>query len=525
MKLLQKNTLVLLSLLAALIAPPALANAGKVIFAFGDVSVERPDPDVLSQGMPVEEGDVIVTGTNGYVQLLLEDETKIAIRPDSRFTILALEMPAGGGFPAIGAGATPRTEFSLQRGGFRTLTGRIAEEEPRSYQVSTPNAVVGIRGTNYVARLCAGDCGSSTEDGLFVGVTTGSVFLSNNAGELDLRRNQFGFARNFNTPPVLLMAPPASLQDEGIDGLIEEEEEEESEEEQTAQNEEDEAESEEEGESEAEEVAEEFGSEGEETETAEASTASDSAPVATTSDGVDQSINSADGADLTGGDNVASNLLAFSTSEFAIATTAGSIDESNGGVSGFRSLGASGAIESYEIGTASDINQGFDPVTELKWGRWSGGTATVDGAAVDLTSSSLHYIVAPSEDVSQTITGSASYVLVGNTDPTDNQGNIGILGDAQLLADFTNMTVQSDLLLSIDNAVWGASGTGDITNALFEGLYDTVTVNGASGASGGFAGVFTGFEGGGLPAGAGMNYNLLNEDKIINGTAIFNRSN
>lgn len=514
------QSIVFVSLLSTKAVVPAHANVGKVIFAFGNVSVERPAPDVLSQGMPVEEGDVIVTGSNGYVQLLLKDETKIAIRPDSRFTILALEMPAGGGFPAIGAGVTPRTEFSLQQGGFRTLTGRIAEAQPRSYQVSTPNAVVGIRGTNYVARLCAGDCGPATEDGLFVGVTTGAIFLTNNAGELDLTRNQYGYARNFNTPPVRLISPPASLQDEGIDGLVEEEEE--SDEEQTAQGEESEGEREGEGESEAEEVAEEFGSEAGETETADTPSSRETGSVAATRD-VDQTINTADGADLTRGDNVASNSISFSTSEFALATTAGSIGEDTGGLSAFRSLDSNGNVETYDIGTASDINQGFDPVAELKWGRWSGGIATVDGSSIDLSNSSLHYVVAPQEDVSQIITGSAEYLLVGNTDPTDNQGNIGILGDTQLLADFTNMTVQSDLLLSIDNSVWEASGTGEINAALFNGLYDTVTVNGAVGGSGGFGGIFTGFADG-LPAGAGMNYNLVNGGSTVNGAVIFNRA-
>ena len=43
------------------------------------------------------------------------------------------------------------------------------------------------------------------------------------------------------------------------------------------------------------------------------------------------------------------------------------------------------------------------------------------------------------------ITGSANYTLIGNTDPTDGNGNVGFLGSATLQADFTNQTVSSTL--------------------------------------------------------------------------------
>ena len=38
----------------------------------------------------------------------------------------------------------------------------------------------------------------------------------------------------------------------------------------------------------------------------------------------------------------------------------------------------------YNIGTATNVESGFDPVTQLRWGRWSGGIATVlpDNASV-----------------------------------------------------------------------------------------------------------------------------------------------
>ena len=218
----------LAALISALISMPAFANVGRVLYTFGAVTVEKPAISVLSRGGNIEEGDVIVTGPKGYAQIKLADGTKIAIRPDSRFVIEALEAPATATMPAIGAGTALRASFNLQKGGFRTITGGIAKRDPAAYQVSTPSAVIRVRGTNYMARICSANCGGGTDDGLYVGVSDGGVTLSNGAGSLNLSNDQFGFAANFNTPPARLTAPPSSLQDEGLAVLEETSEDDES---------------------------------------------------------------------------------------------------------------------------------------------------------------------------------------------------------------------------------------------------------------------------------------------------------
>ena len=388
------------------------------------------------------------------------------------------------------------------------MSGRIARSQPSAYRVSTPNAVIGVRGTNYFARLCSADCGATTDDGLYVGLSNGAVFLSNNAGEVDLNTiGGFAFAANFNTPPTLLLAPPDSLADEGLDVLLEEEEE-----------------AEEEGD--AEEVAAEFSGEVEVAETEN----SDSDVAAPVTDQPDQEITAVtaggSAVDLTDGGSTASQGFSFSTDQFAIGSRAASTTlefNDNDELTAFQVLGATGTTQTVAIGTAIPHNSGFDPETSLRWGRWSEGVATVDGSDLDLDNVSLHYILAPEQDAPvQVITGSADYVLVGNTDPTDNTGNIGVLGDASLFANFTEATVTSNLQLGINGQVWQASGTGDINSTLFSGLYSTVTVNNVSGGSGTFGGMFTGFTNS-TPSGAGLNYNLVNGSTTVNGAAVFNQ--
>ena len=615
MKLAKLTTASILALL--LIAGPlsssAQASVGRVLFKYGNVTVDSANARLLRQGATVDEGDVIVTGPKGYVQLLLDDGTKIAIRPNSSFEIEALEMPATATAPAVGAGITLKASFKLQKGGFRTLTGRIAQQNPSVYQVTTPAAIIGVRGTNYSTRLCAGDCGSG-DDGLYVGVSEGVATLTNSAGELDIPKNAYGFAENFNTPPQRLLSPPASLQEEGSISLEASDDDEESSNDGDAEDGDTDGESDsdegksddsdsEDGESDDEGSAEEGGPEensNEEGSSEENSNEEGSPDQSGTDDGADSGASGDGGADQSGADDggqvdgsagagyeeVASEfgggtppvpaapttgtvtantttapeepereivaegaggqVVDITDGQNVVTRTAGlalsvggvasgintdfdqvAFDEDNN-LARFSDVDSSDVTVIYDVGSASITNTGFDPTGSLRWGRWTAGTGTLDSdtttSDIDLTESSLHWVIAPlSTNPDRVITGSAEYVLVGNTDPTDDLGNRGVLGSASLLADFTNSIVESDVQLGIAGDVWTASGSGAITSNLFNGLYSTVTVNGSSGASGSFGGVFSD-SASGVPDAAGLSYQLTNSSRIVSGVAVFNAS-
>ena len=613
MKLAKLATAGLLTLL--LIAGPlsssAQASVGRVLFKYGNVTVDSANARLLRQGATVDEGDVIVTGPKGYVQLLLDDGTKIAIRPNSSFEIEALEMPATATAPAVGAGITLKASFKLQKGGFRTLTGRIAQQNPSVYQVTTPAAIIGVRGTNYSTRLCAGDCGSG-DDGLYVGVSEGGATLTNSAGELDIPKNAYGFAENFTTPPQRLLSPPVSLQEEGSISLEASDDDEESSDDGDSEEGDTDGESDsdegksddsdsEDGGSDDEGSAEEGGSEeggSEEVGSEENSNEEGSPDQSGADDGADSGASSDGGADQSGADDggqvdgsagagyeeVASEfgggtppvpaapatgtvtvntttapeepereivaegaggqVVDITDGQNVVIRTAGlalsvggvasgintdfdqaAFDEDNN-LARFSDVDSSDATVIYDVGSASITNTGFDPTGSLRWGRWTAGTGTLDSdtttSDIDLTESSLHWVIAPlSTNPDRVITGSAEYVLVGNTDPTDDLGNRGVLGSASLLADFTNSIVESDVQLGIAGEVWTASGSGAITSNLFNGLYSTVTVNGGSGASGSFGGIFSDSTAG-VPGAAGLSYQLTNSSRTVSGVAVFN---
>ena len=608
MKLAKLTTAGILALL--LIAGPlssaAQASVGRVLFKYGNVTVDSVNARLLRQGATVDEGDVIVTGPKGYVQLLLDDGTKIAIRPNSSFEIEALEMPATATAPAVGAGITLKASFKLQKGGFRTLTGRIAQQDPSVYQVTTPAAIIGVRGTNYSTRLCAGDCGSG-DDGLYVGVSEGAATLTNSAGELDIPKNAYGFAENFNTPPQRLLSPPASLQEEGSISLEASDDDEEGSDDGDAEDGDADGESDSDEDKSDDSDAEDSGSDDEgsteEGSTEEGSTeegsTEESSPSRSDADaGADSNASGEGGADQSGADDggqvdgsagagyeeVASEfgggtppvpaapatgsvtantttapeepereivaegaggqVVDITDGQNVVTRTAGlalsvggvasgintdfdqvAFDEDNN-LARFSDVDSSDATVIYDVGSASITNTGFDPTGSLRWGRWTAGTGTLDSdtttSDIDLTESSLHWVIAPlSTNPDRVITGSAEYVLVGNTDPTDDLGNRGVLGSASLLADFTNSIVESDVQLGIAGEVWTASGSGAITSNLFNGLYSTVTVNGSSGASGSFGGVFSD-SASGVPGAAGLSYQLTNSSRTVSGAAVFN---
>ncbi|MFT4797893.1 MAG: hypothetical protein ACJAXW_003218 [Candidatus Azotimanducaceae bacterium] len=534
----------LAALMSAMISMPAFANVGRVLYTFGAVTVEKPAISVLRRGGNIEEGDVIVTGPKGYAQIKLADGTKIAIRPESRFVIEALEAPATATTPAIGAGTALRASFNLQKGGFRTITGGIAKRDPTAYRVSTPSAVISVRGTNYMARICSANCGGGTDDGLYVGVSDGAVSLSNGAGSLNLSNDQFGFAANFNTPPARLIAPPTSLQDDGL-GVLEGAAEEESGDEGSGSSEPsgsetsgDESGSESEGDSASSVASSRSGAV-----STKATTTAAGGTTTTTKTGPDEGdldreiiAVGSDGqpVDLTGGEETSvPRGLAFVVAGRAIGVNANgetfTFDEDNN-LAGFDDVASEGLPTSYALGDAVNRNVGFDPVSAIKWGRWGGGVATQSTAGevtnLDLNNESLHWVSIDQDEVipTQAITGSASYTLVGNTDPTDNLGNVGILGSASLSADFTNATVQSSLQLGINSQNWTATGSGAITTNIFNGLYGTVSVDGDVGATGSFGGAFGGFGTSGVPTGAGMTYQLSNGTATVSGAAVFNNA-
>ena len=101
--------------------------------------------------------------------------------------------------------------MSLLAGGIRTLTGRIGKTRRDAYLMNTPTASIGVRGTDYELRLCAGDCPAGSPDGLYLGVTEGQIEARNEAGTFGLKAHEYGLIRNKSAALEKLACPPETL--------------------------------------------------------------------------------------------------------------------------------------------------------------------------------------------------------------------------------------------------------------------------------------------------------------------------
>ena len=202
--------LVFSTLVCSLMMDAVLAQAGKVVFAVGDVAAVRGSSRVpLSAGSPIEVGDTIVTAAQSHAQLRFSDDALVALKPDSEFRIERYNF----------AGRDDGTEvavFRLVKGGFRTLTGQIGKLSGDRYQLLTTQATIGIRGTHYQVQICAtGQCmdgGEAARSGVYGAVYEGRIAVANAFGA-----DEFGVDDLFYVPdgeaPTRWLVPPLFLSD------------------------------------------------------------------------------------------------------------------------------------------------------------------------------------------------------------------------------------------------------------------------------------------------------------------------
>ena len=228
-------TLLLVAMqLVAIPASHANAVAGRVLFVKGPNSVDRDGPTVgLLKGSFIFEGDTINTGDKARIQLLMVDGARIAIRPNTTFGVQTYELPESTTDSFSIANNDGKATLRLVKGAFRSITGRIGKSHVKAnYQVIAPVATLGIRGTDYTVRFCSSDCGGDgsgpdPDDGLYIGVSVGGVWVQNAEGSLDIDKNEFAFIADAVTAPLQLLEPPGLLYQSAVSEEDEEEKQEE----------------------------------------------------------------------------------------------------------------------------------------------------------------------------------------------------------------------------------------------------------------------------------------------------------
>ena len=144
---------------AALLLAAPLAHAqpaGEVEFSRGVGFAQAPGqvPRTLGKGLQLQEGDRLTTSEGAAAIIKLQDGTRMTVRPNSELLITQYQFKEN----------APDNSMLMQlvRGGFRAVTGLISKNAPIAARVQTSTATIGIRGTDFDARVCRGDCASES---------------------------------------------------------------------------------------------------------------------------------------------------------------------------------------------------------------------------------------------------------------------------------------------------------------------------------------------------------------------------
>ncbi len=174
-----------LILLAAFLALPAAAAepVGKMLSSQGVTTLQRPGAvgRITGPGETLLAGDVLSTGPGSVAMIELADGSRMTLRPATIFTVENMVVAAG----------QENASLRLFKGGLRALTGFLSKRNPDAVRVYTATATVGIRGTDFDARICGKDCqdeakalaGKGPPVIARVAMASGSTQASNAAGE------------------------------------------------------------------------------------------------------------------------------------------------------------------------------------------------------------------------------------------------------------------------------------------------------------------------------------------------------
>jgi hypothetical protein len=127
-------------------------SAGEVESSRGVGFAQSPGeaPRTLGRGLPLKEGDRLTTSEGASAIIRLADGTRMTIRPNSELVLQQFQFREN---------ATDNSLLmQMVRGGFRAVTGLISKSSPNAARIQTNTATIGIRGTDFDARLCVREC-------------------------------------------------------------------------------------------------------------------------------------------------------------------------------------------------------------------------------------------------------------------------------------------------------------------------------------------------------------------------------
>jgi len=169
---------------------------------------------ILKQGSKIDNGDMLESQKETYAEIQFIDESVITLGPNTQFKVdnysYNKDKPN-----------EDRSLFSLIAGTLRSVTGKLGHRNNSNYQLKTPAATIGIRGTIFLARYTPENTEIASETngmekadcapqgpGLFLKVVEGAVSLTKDNITQDYEAGQYGCAALSPKPLIILSDDP-----------------------------------------------------------------------------------------------------------------------------------------------------------------------------------------------------------------------------------------------------------------------------------------------------------------------------
>jgi len=172
---------------------------GRVVWVKGTLKAEMPNKEVrtLQRASIIYLSDILTTDDKSQAQIVFTDNSLMTFRPTTTFVIKEYHFN-----PNAKGKSAGKYIMNLIEGGFRTITGLIAKKNPNDYQINTPVATIGVRGTDFSIYFQDGN--------LYMARYEGSPCMSGGSGSLCLTSTTPSYAYTSPTqPPTPVTAKPA----------------------------------------------------------------------------------------------------------------------------------------------------------------------------------------------------------------------------------------------------------------------------------------------------------------------------
>ena len=166
---------------------------GKITAVEGNVDIMKPGQErVIPVRLlePVSEGDIVRTKRSGKAEITFDDESIIRLAPNSRLQITEYLMEGSKRKSGV---------MNLFRGKIRAVVSKsrkiigIAFGEGERFEVRTPTAVAGVKGTDFFVTYALGITGVMVADGkidVFNPAIPGQVVLVTTGNATTIAENQ-----------------------------------------------------------------------------------------------------------------------------------------------------------------------------------------------------------------------------------------------------------------------------------------------------------------------------------------------